>query len=221
MLFALMVGACVWSAKIGTDNERATYAVVTVQDEKTVSASEAMSLSDDEKSEANVTATEDIGGELLQEEEVGGVQLDVPANIRLDRPVIEGNITKPLESARVSSLFGYRKNPVSGKYSFHSGYDLAAASGTEIHAMLAGRVSTAAYDKGYGNYIIIDHGGGLQTLYAHCSKLLRKAGDSVAKGDTIALVGSTGNSTGAHLHVEIRLNGQRYDPEWLLGGMYD
>lgn len=168
------------------------------------------------------------GGEACREEElvfedgeaIGGVQLDVPTNIRMDKLVLDCAVTKPLKTARVSSLFGYRKNPVSGKYSFHSGYDLAAPSGSEIYAMLDGKVSTAGYDSGYGNYIILDHGDGLQTLYAHCSELLCEKGDSVCNGERIALVGSTGNSTGPHLHVEFRRDGQRFDPEWILGGIY-
>jgi len=156
-----------------------------------------------------------------EEQSVGGVQLDVPANIRLDRITLDTKVTKPLKYATISSLFGYRLNPVTGKYTFHSGYDLAAPSGASISAILPGKVSTAAFDKGYGNYVVIDHGGGLQTLYAHCSKLKCAAGDEVQQGEEIALVGSTGNSTGPHLHIELRKDGQRYDPEWVLGGMYD
>lgn len=173
-------------------------------------------------------ASAELPGFISQDESeedcIGGDEYDgllsIPGNVRLDRLAITAEVTAPLESARVSSLFGYRENPVTGKYRFHTGYDLAAPAGSPIRAMLAGAVTTAGYDSGYGNYVILDHGGGLQTLYAHCSKLLTARGDTVAQGQVIAEVGSTGNSTGAHLHVEFRRDGQRYDPEWILGGIY-
>jgi len=162
----------------------------------------------------------DVGGEFVAESDSYDGELTVPAHISLDRIVITESLCKPLEYARVSSLFGYRQNPVTGKYSFHSGYDLAAPHGANIYAMYDGKVTTASYDSGYGNYIILTHKNGFQTLYAHCSKLLCESGDSIDAGDVIALVGSTGNSTGAHLHVEFRKDGQRFDPEWILGGIY-
>ena len=147
-------------------------------------------------------------------------QLVVPGNVRMDRLSLDVKVSPPLKSARVSSLFGYRENPVTGKFKFHTGLDLAAPQGDPIYAMLGGTVTTAGFDSGYGNYIIINHKDGLQTLYGHCSKLLCKKGEEVGKGQKIALVGSTGNSSGPHLHAEIRKDGQRYDPEWILGGMY-
>ncbi len=162
----------------------------------------------------------DVGGEFVSESDVYSGELIVPAHISLDRIEISAELRKPLDNARVSSLFGYRQNPVTGKYSFHSGYDLAAPHGSDIYAMYSGTVVKASYDSGYGNFLIIEHAEGFQTLYAHCSKLLCSSGDAVSAGDVIALVGSTGNSTGAHLHVEFRKNGQRYDPEWILGGIY-
>lgn len=168
------------------------------------------------------TDAPDTGGELNVSDSDYDGELDVPAYIRLERIELSDEaIHLPLDGARVSSLFGYRLNPVTGKYTFHSGYDLAAPKGSEIYAMLSGVVHTAGWDNGYGNYIILDHGGGLQTLYAHCSRLLVKSGDKVAGGQTVAIIGSTGNSTGTHLHVEFRRDGQRYDPEWILGGEYD
>lgn len=164
---------------------------------------------------------EDVGGEFVSDCNVYDGELSVPAHISLERIAISDAVTKPLDAARVSSLFGYRSNPVSGKYSFHSGYDLAAPHGADIYAMYSGKVITAAYDSGYGNYIIIEHDSGFQSLYAHCSELLCSKGDNVESGERIALVGSTGNSTGAHLHVEFRRDGKRFDPEWILGGIYN
>lgn len=163
---------------------------------------------------------EDVGGEFVSDCSVYDGNLSIPAHISLDRITISDAVAKPLDTARVSSLFGYRCNPVSGKYSFHSGYDLAAPHGANIYAMYSGRVTKASYDSGYGNFIIIEHSSGFQSLYAHCSKLLCSEGDTVEGGERIALVGSTGNSTGAHLHVEFRRDGKRFDPEWILGGIY-
>lgn len=148
-------------------------------------------------------------------------ELDIPANVRLDKIDFGSDFTPPLDSARVTSLFDYRVNPVTGRYVFHTGMDLGAANGSNIYAMQEGQVVRAQYDSGYGNYVIIQHPNGIQTLYAHCSKLKVKNGDSVEKGQVIALVGSTGNSTGPHLHIEFRKDNQRYDPEWVIGGIYN
>lgn len=94
----------------------------------------------------------------------------------------------------------------------HTGIDIAAASGTPIKASGDGRVVSASYRNGYGNTVIIDHGGGVTTLYAHCSKLYVKAGQSVKQGEKIAAVGSTGLSTGPHVHWEVRINGKPVNP---------
>ena len=111
----------------------------------------------------------------------------------------------------ISSGYGYRN--IFGYREFHTGIDIPAGYGTPIKASNSGVVTVAAYQStGYGNRIIVDHGGGYKTLYAHCSSLAVKAGDYVAKGDTIAYVGSTGLSTGNHLHFEIRINDQYVDP---------
>ncbi len=122
----------------------------------------------------------------------------------------------PLKPIRVSSPFGYRVNPVTGNYGIHGGIDLSANSGTAIKAVLSGKVLKSKYSSDYGNFVTIDHGDGLITLYAHCSKLLVKAGDTVKQGDTIALVGSTGRSTGPHLHLEVRINDVRINPDYFL-----
>lgn len=145
---------------------------------------------------------------------------DLPAYASLERISVSETLARPLDKGSITSLFGYRKNPVSGKYTFHSGLDLASPQGSNIYAILRGTVVFAGYESGYGNYIIVDHGGGLASLYAHCSKLIAQVGDKVEKGEIIALVGSTGNSTGPHLHIELRKNNKRCDPYELIGGMY-
>jgi murein DD-endopeptidase MepM/ murein hydrolase activator NlpD len=113
----------------------------------------------------------------------------------------------------LSSGFGYRSAPISGRWTFHSGIDIAARHGTKILSQNNGVVVVSEYQSGYGNFIEIDHGYGIRTRYGHASKLLRKVGDNVKKGDAIALVGSTGRSTGPHLHYEIRIDGVPVDPQ--------
>ncbi len=118
------------------------------------------------------------------------------------------------EYSRISSPFGYRIHPVTGKRKFHKGVDLAAAKGADILAANDGTV-TAAYDYengGYGKYVIINHGGGRVTLYAHCNDVFVRKGDKVKRGEVIAEVGTTGTSTGNHLHFEVRIDGEYTDP---------
>ena len=114
---------------------------------------------------------------------------------------------------RVTSEFGNRIDPITGKRKGHTGMDLAVPTGTPIRAALPGTVTVSKYNAGgYGYYVMIDHGNGLATLYGHCSKLLAKVGQTVEAGDIIALSGSTGRSTGPHLHFEVRVNGERTNP---------
>ncbi|MBQ9901841.1 MAG: M23 family metallopeptidase [Clostridia bacterium] len=175
----------------------------------------------------SLTVDDELDDLLLDEEIDSGVsasyngKLDVPSNVRLDRLDFGSDFVKPLRKARVTSRFDYRVNPVTGRYVFHTGMDLGAAQGSDIMAMKSGRVVSAKYNGGYGNVVIIEHSDGIRTLYAHCSKLLVKAGEKVRKGQVIARVGSTGNSTGPHLHIEFRKGGKRYDPEWVIGGIYN
>lgn len=118
--------------------------------------------------------------------------------------------------AIVTSEFGYRRDTFTGEVDGHSGMDLAVPTGTAIRSALAGTVTAARYDSSYGYYVHIDHGGGLSTLYAHCSQLLVRAGQAVQAGEVVARSGSTGRSTGPHLHFEVRVNGQRTDPRYYL-----
>lgn len=111
-----------------------------------------------------------------------------------------------------SSPFGTRIHPVYGTGRFHAGCDISAPTGTEIRATAAGTVITSGWMGGYGNTIEIDHGGGLTTLYGHCSELLVPVGTVVGKGQLVALVGSTGVSTGPHVHYEVHLGGEAIDP---------
>lgn len=116
----------------------------------------------------------------------------------------------------LSSSYGWRRNPVTHRYAMHEGLDFAAPAGTPIVAASGGVVLESRYHSGYGNKVEIDHGDGLITRYAHASKLLVKPGELVSRGQPIALVGSSGQSTGPHLHFEVRLAGQPLDPRLFL-----
>lgn len=118
----------------------------------------------------------------------------------------------PLNHTRISSYYGYRPNPWTGKPELHNGIDIPAPYGTDIYASNSGTVTTATSHWSYGNYIMINHGGGYATLYAHCSQLLVQKGDKVTKGQLIAKVGSTGSSTGNHLHFSLYENSAHTDP---------
>jgi len=109
-----------------------------------------------------------------------------------------------------SSVYGWRM--LWGAWDFHRGWDIACWLGTDIRASKSGTVVISTYHSSYGNYVVIDHGGGVSTVYAHASKLLVAKGDKVQKGDVIAKVGTTGSSTGYHLHFEFRKDGKYTDP---------
>lgn len=124
-----------------------------------------------------------------------------------------GQFKWPIASyTRISSDFGTRPDPLLGINKFHSGIDLASPTGTAIFAAYDGKVVAATYSSSMGNYIMIDHGDSLYTIYMHASKLYVKTGDIVVRGETIAAVGSTGRSTGPHLHFSVRLNGEYVSP---------
>lgn len=119
-------------------------------------------------------------------------------------------------SAEISSPFGWRVHPLTGEYKFHTGTDIAYEEGTPINACMPGTVVYAAPYEGYGNTVIINHADNLTTLYAHCQRLCVSYGQSVAADTVIALSGSTGFVTGAHLHFEVWKDGQYADPSGLL-----
>jgi murein DD-endopeptidase MepM/ murein hydrolase activator NlpD len=117
---------------------------------------------------------------------------------------------------RISSGYGVRHDPFTGRLARHMGLDIPAMHGTAILASGGGRVISAGFRGPYGNAIVIDHGQGLQTLYGHCSKLYVRAGELVMPQQKIAAVGSTGRSTGPHLHFEVIRNGERVAPGQVL-----
>ncbi len=127
------------------------------------------------------------------------------------RPETAGGWTPPVD-AEVTSGFGTRTHPISGSARHHDGFDYPAPGGTTIRAVADGVVASAAWQGGYGTTVVIDHGGGLTTLYAHQSTTAVAAGQPVGAGDVIGAVGSTGASTGAHLHLEVRIDDTAVDP---------
>lgn len=127
-----------------------------------------------------------------------------------------GDLTSPL-SGSITSEFGNRIHPITGEEKFHAGIDIGASEGTPVGAAGAGEVTTAGWYGGYGNAVIIDHGNGLESLYGHLSAIMVSVGDLVSQMQTIGLVGSTGNSTGPHLHFELRQDGSPIDPSDLFG----
>ncbi|MGQ0441913.1 MAG: M23 family metallopeptidase [Methylophilaceae bacterium] len=124
--------------------------------------------------------------------------------------------SSPVDAAYNSSSYGWRIDPFNGNKAFHEGLDFTANTGTPIRAAADGIVSSAGRTPDYGNIVKVNHGAGLETRYAHASKVLVRVGERVVKGQKIALVGSTGRSTGPHLHYEIRLNGNPLDPRQYL-----
>ncbi len=118
----------------------------------------------------------------------------------------------PLDYTKVTSGFAWRTSPITGRKELHNGIDIPAPLGTSVYAANTGTVVIATWHYSYGNYIMIDHGGGIMTLYAHNSQLLVSVGDKVKKGQVIAKVGSTGDSTGNHCHFSVRKNGAFIDP---------
>ena len=182
------------------DSEEINLSIV----EKYTQNEEEANTSDLEVAKANVqetvqTAIEEI--EQQKEEEERWNALPSINGIKLAVTPIEGTIT---------SRYGVSSNI---RKSTHTGLDISAVTGTDIKVVADGTVISAGYSGSYGYLVKVDHGNGVETWYAHTSKMYVKKGDTVKAGDVIAAVGSTGNSTGPHLHLEIRVNGEHVDPQ--------
>jgi murein DD-endopeptidase MepM/ murein hydrolase activator NlpD len=149
-----------------------------------------------------------------------GMTLRVPGGSSSPAPQApsapSGKMSLPVHG-RFSSPFGMRKHPITGQHKLHSGLDIAAPTGTPIKVPRSGTVTFAGWSGGYGNYVVVDHGNGLQTAYAHLSAINVRKGQSVSAGTQLGKVGSTGMSTGPHLHFEVKRNGQFVDPKTVLG----
>ena len=139
-------------------------------------------------------------------------------NVNITTTYDGGTFTWPCPASKtISSDYGNRLHPILNVNKFHNGIDIAAASGSSILAAYTGTVVGAGYNSSMGNYVMIDHGDGLYTIYMHASALYVSTGQNVSKGDTIAAVGSTGRSTGPHLHFGVRLNGSYVNPHNYVG----
>ena len=147
------------------------------------------------------TANVENGAKELKESQENENALAIVNNIKLSVLPVTGRIT---------SRYGERS---SLRRSTHTGLDIACNAGTDIKVVSNGTVTFSGKKGSYGNLIIVDHGNGVETWYGHCSKLYAKVGDTVTAGDVVAAVGSTGNSTGPHLHFEIRINGECVNPQ--------
>lgn len=138
-----------------------------------------------------------------------------PTNVCYDDLVLPFNYAAPVDAVQ-SSGFGYRVHPIDGVVMFHYGTDYDVGEGTPIAAFADGTVTAVGEEAGYGNYVIVAHADGWETLYAHCSSVTVGGGQSVAKGDVIAYSGDTGRVTGPHLHFELSHNELYTNPEFFL-----
>lgn len=151
---------------------------------------------------------------MMQELEQRSDRLSLIESMLLQQNVQKNTMPngQPVNAAYRSSSYGWRVDPFSGRMAFHEGLDFTAHIGSPIYAAAGGIVTVADRIPDYGKIVKIDHGGGIETRYAHASELMVGIGDRVKKGQLIARVGSTGRSTGPHLHFEVRLNGVPLDP---------
>ncbi len=180
-----------------------------------IESKESVALEKLEVSRGLIEALEDQEEQMLRESE------RISANIRELQAQYEqftthydGILMWPSRSTRkISSYFGMRMHPIYGYMKMHNGIDIGASYGTDIIASADGVVTSVTYNEGgYGWYIVIYHGNGISTLYAHCSSIISSVGETVHRGQTIAYVGSTGAATGPHIHFEVRENGEPVDP---------
>ena len=147
-----------------------------------------------------------------QYEEINRQIIALAAN-GIDTKYIGGTLAWPVPGyTRISSEYGMRVHPITGVYKLHTGTDIVAPIGADFIAANDGIVTKAEMTPAYGNMVIIDHGGGISTLYAHGSQILVQVGQTVKRGDPVLKVGSTGYSTGAHAHFEVRINGVTTNP---------
>ena len=151
-------------------------------------------------------------GSLTFETRAQEVEVERQAVGAFERGLVRAPIRLPVPVATLSSGFGPRPDPFLGRVAFHAGVDFERSFGEPARATAAGRVTNASWSGGYGEMVEIDHGNGLSTRYGHLSSILVKVGDEVAIGAIVGLVGSTGRSTGPHLHYETRVNGEAVDP---------
>lgn len=194
------------------NSNESTSAQTTVDESESATAEETITDNSDKSDETETTEeeitepeTEKVSAQI-KEVSLSTLSLDYKSQDETEK------IVSPVDSKRYTSSFGYRMNPITKVRAFHTGLDIAAPLGTKIKAAYNGTVSRTGEDSRSGKYIYLSHSNGLETLYCHCSSILAEKGAKIRQGETIALVGSTGWSTGPHLHFEIHKNGERIDP---------
>lgn len=136
---------------------------------------------------------------------------NLPDNVSLEQAILGFDYCTPVMGT-LSSDFGYREHPVEGEERFHYGLDIAAEEGSDILCFADGTVTAVGESSSYGKYLMVDHGGGFSTLYAHCSRISVSSGEQVSRGEVIAQVGQTGIATGPHLHLELHRDGVYLNP---------
>lgn len=191
----------------------------------TASTTSPVSTPEDDETNLNVSSTSDnqsmqnavavngssqVQGSALKNANVQGYV--APKGVSFAKLRVNQAARLPVKAGVITSVFGYRDNPTGEGLEFHKGLDIGGEEGTEIHAMFFGVVSEAGTDQYLGNYVKIFHGGDVEIVYAHCSKLLVKKGMVVRAGEVVAKMGSTGNVTGTHLHIEVHKDGTAYNP---------
>ena len=181
-----------------TTNETALATLTTIKDEKVAAY---------EKAKAEEAAR--LAAEAARKAAAAAKSVNTSADVSYNYQTIQVALANPI-SGTITSRFGARS---SRRSSVHTGLDIAAPKGTPISAAAGGTVTYAANKGAYGNFIVINHGNGVQTYYAHCSAINVSVGQTVSQGQKIGAVGSTGNSTGPHLHLEVRVNGVAQNPQ--------
>ena len=193
--------------ELATIVENQTRTTRTLQNTKKMRENFIAKLSDEEK---NLQEKID---EINQQYDIVNQQILALAQQGIDTAYIGGELEWPVPGyTRITSKFAMRVHPITGQYKLHTGVDIGAPEGANFVAANDGIVVKAELNAAYGNMVIIDHGGGISTLYAHGSAILVEVGQSVKRGDSILKVGSTGYSTGTHAHFEVRINGVATDP---------
>ena len=207
------------------DEQEARDQQAAKQAEQQAKVAEAQKLLDEinaDVAEVNRQLDDEIAGAEEIQAEIARKQKQLEEQRRQNNITIDSETSYlwPLPGYyRLSSQFGYRIHPITGKAHSHTGIDIPAPGGTPILACKSGQVVTSAYHYSYGNYVVIDHGNGNSTLYAHMSSRAVSEGQMVTQGQTIGYVGTTGSSTGNHLHLEVRDNYTRVDPESKFPGL--
>ena len=205
------------TAKAEQEEAKAAQEAAKVQQQAKVDESKAL-LQEINASAEKLNAALDAENAALAEvnAEIVKKQKELEAQRQQNNVVINtgSGYTWPLPGYyKLTSAFGYRIHPITQRPHSHTGIDIPAPGGTSILAARGGQVVTSAYHSSYGNYVVIDHGNGNSTLYAHMSSRAVSVGQMVSQGQVIGYVGTTGSSTGNHLHLEVRVNYQRVDPE--------